>query len=107
MTKVRMSDILFIKGGNLETLDTKEHSAPPIPPAALPAQSVERLIRAIDLLNRRQTLWFSFWHGLVVGIGSTVGVAVILSLALALLNYLDFIPGIERIQELLQVRNGR
>ena len=72
------------------------------PPVAIPTQSVERLTQAIDLLNRRQTLWFSFWHGLMVGVGSTVGVAVILSLAIWFLNYLDFIPGIDRIQNLLQ-----
>lgn len=85
----KLADEHLLKGENL-------------PPAAVPAQSIERLSRAIDLLNRRQTLWFGFWHGLVVGIGSTVGVAIILSLAVWILNWLDFIPGIERIQQLLQ-----
>ncbi|MEK7461139.1 MAG: DUF5665 domain-containing protein [Patescibacteria group bacterium] len=72
------------------------------PPAAIPAQSLERLTRAIDLLNRRQTLWFGFWHGLVVGIGSTVGVTIILSVVAWVLARLDFIPGIDQIQRLLQ-----
>ena len=75
--------------------------------AVIQSPSIERLTTAIDLLNRRQTLWFSFWHGLVVGIGSTAGVAIILSFAAWLLNRLNFIPGVDEIRHILQSLPGQ
>lgn len=73
-----------------------------VPPAAIPAQSIERLTRAIERLNRRNTLWFSFWHGLLIGVGSTVGVVVILYGFAWLFSELDFIPGLDRASEVLK-----
>jgi len=81
-----------------------------VPAASVPAQSIERLTQAIERLNRRSSLWYGFWHGLLSGIGSTVGVVIILYGAAWLLAQLDFIPGLDRfsgmIQNILSQRAG-
>ena len=68
-------------------------------PAAIPAQSLERLTKAIDKLNQRYSFWYALLHGISIGIGSTIGVALVLWVIIKLLTYLDFIPGVEAIRE--------
>lgn len=68
-----------------------------LPPASIPAQTVERLRASIDKLYGRYSMWTAFRNGLLAGLGATVGVAIILSLLIWTLNLLDFIPGIDKI----------
>ncbi|MFY9484349.1 MAG: DUF5665 domain-containing protein [Patescibacteria group bacterium] len=45
-------------------------------------EQIEKLTKAVEQSNRRTTLWYSFWHGIFVGLGSTVGVLIIVTLML-------------------------
>lgn len=73
-----------------------------VPPVAFPTQSIDRLTKAIELLNRRLTLWYGFWHGLLAGIGSTVGVAAVLYLIYWVLAALDFLPAAESVRQTIK-----
>ncbi|MBI3261422.1 hypothetical protein HYZ64_03585 [Candidatus Berkelbacteria bacterium] len=64
-------------------------------------QQIEELTKAVKQSNRQSTLWYSFWHGIVVGIGSTVGVAVILAAGAFLVRNLLNLGILSPIQKLL------
>ena len=68
-----------------------------LPPASIPAQSIERLRESMERLYARYSMWTAFRNGLLAGLGATVGVAIILSLLISTLNLLDFIPGIDKV----------
>ncbi|MBI4175047.1 hypothetical protein HY523_00335 [Candidatus Berkelbacteria bacterium] len=70
-----------------------------MPAAAIPAQSLERLTQAIEKLNQRYSFWYALLHGMSIGIGSTIGVALVLWIIFKVLSYLDFIPGIDGLQQ--------
>ena len=70
-----------------------------LPAASIPAQSLERLTQAIEKLNQRYSFWYALLHGVSIGIGSTIGVALVLWIIFKVLSYLDFIPGVEALRE--------
>lgn len=56
------------------------------------SESIKQLNRTTKQLVRQQTLWYGFVHGIIVGIGSTVGVALVLAFILLILRRLEFVP---------------
>lgn len=68
---------------------------------ALTNTEAKRLRKAIDLSNRRSTLVAMLIRGFIGGLGSTLGVAVVLTLVYWSLNYLNFIPGASEVREFL------
>lgn len=57
-------------------------------------EQIEKLTEAVERSNRRATLWYSFWHGIFVGLGSTVGVLIIVSLMVYVVQNLLELPGL-------------
>jgi len=67
----------------------------------------EKLIKNLELFNQKLGYWRSFWHGLVVALGSTVGFAVAIALISYILRKLSFIPGIHNsVEVILSILNG-
>lgn len=56
--------------------------------------SIDRLTKIQAALLKNQNYWRSLLHGIVVGVGGTVGAAVAVALMLAILNRIAGIPGI-------------
>lgn len=77
---------------------TMEESQAPEP---ITETEAKRLRKAVDVLNRRSTFLSTVLRGFFAGIGSTLGVAVVLTLVYWLLNYLNFIPGATDVRDFL------
>lgn len=54
--------------------------------------NIEKLTETTEKLVRRSSLWYGFWHGILVGIGSTLGVVIILTVVIYFLNKLILVP---------------
>ncbi|MBI2263393.1 hypothetical protein HY373_00780 [Candidatus Berkelbacteria bacterium] len=67
-------------------------------------ENIEKLTLATEKLVRRTSLWYGFWHGILVGIGSTLGVVIILTVAIYFLNKLVFVPVLgPKLQQILSI----
>lgn len=62
---------------------------------------LEKLTKAVEQSNRQRTLWYSALHGIVVGVGSTVGAAVILLVVALLFRNLIGLPYLGSLGRLL------
>ncbi len=54
--------------------------------------SIDKLIDTQETLIRYQSYWRSLIHGIVAGIGGTLGVGIVLTLLSAFLNHASVIP---------------
>lgn len=59
------------------------------------------LNRNLRVLSRRLSYWRSFWHGVLVALGSTIGIAVAITLLTYTLRLLQVIPGVSSVLETL------
>lgn len=62
-------------------------------------EQIEKLTQAVEQSNRRNGLWYSFWHGIFVGLGSTVGVLIIVSLMLYVVKNLLQLPPLKNFNQ--------
>ena len=65
-------------------------------------QSIDELVRVERKILRTQQWWYSIIHGIMVGIGGTVGIAIVLTLILGLLNKLERVPGAATARDLIE-----
>lgn len=65
-------------------------------------QAMQELATVNRRLLRTQTWWYLLLHGILVGIGGTIGVAVVVSGLLSLINRLSGIPGADTARYLLE-----
>lgn len=72
------------------------------PKTELHPEAIESLTHAVQRWNYLNTAWPSFWRGVMVGLGATLGVAAILWLAGWVLGRLYFIPGIDRVTNVIE-----
>lgn len=56
------------------------------------SEELTKLTKAVEESNRRQSLWRSFAHGILVGLGSTIGAIVAISLIVYVLRTLIVVP---------------
>jgi len=56
------------------------------------SQELTKLTKAVEESNRKHSLWRSFAHGLLVGLGSTIGAIVAISLIVYVLRTLIVVP---------------
>lgn len=64
--------------------------------------SIDRLTAVETKILRTNQWWYSLLHGLMVGIGGTVGVALVATVLLAVLNRLTNVPGADTARDLIQ-----
>lgn len=64
--------------------------------------SIDQLRQIEERHLRTHTWWYAFGHGIMVGIGGTVGVAIVFSIVLAVLNRFSDVPGADTARDLIQ-----
>jgi hypothetical protein len=65
-------------------------------------QSIDQLRRVEEQHLVTRQWWYGLIHGLMVGIGGTVGVAIVLTVVIAILNRFAAIPGAAETRDLIQ-----
>lgn len=65
-------------------------------------ESIKKLIKSLDRINRNLGFWRSFLRGIMVALGSTIGFALAIALISYVLHFLSFIPGIQNLIDALQ-----
>jgi hypothetical protein len=68
-------------------------------------QASDRLIRSLDRLYTRSSVWIAFRNGIFTGLGATLGAGLILWLIGWLITKLYFVPGVPLLEQLLQSNN--
>lgn len=56
------------------------------------SDELTKLTKAVEESNRQKSLWRSFMHGILVGLGSTIGAIVAISIMVYLLRSLIVLP---------------
>lgn len=73
--------------------------------SSLKAQEYEQLGRMIEAVyvsgyaNKKRLYLISFAKGVFIGLGGTVGVAIVLAIVTAILSIFDFVPFVDTIEK--------
>lgn len=68
-------------------------------------EEIKKLNESIDRLNRRLSLGYGFLHGIFAGLGTTIGVAIVLGVTAFVLRQViaPYLPGLQdNLQGVLQ-----
>lgn len=65
------------------------------------SDELTKLTKAVEESNRRTSLWRSFMHGILVGLGSTIGAILAITILAYLLRNLILVPYFGPLERLL------
>lgn len=85
----------------------KRESEPVRPPDEELLHQLTRLNTNIAQSNRQASFVYSFWRAAIAALGATIGVTILLTIGLWVLNRLSFVPGVGAISHAVQQFNNQ